>query len=338
VRLLKSVTAVGAVCFLGCHFATAGDPLGVAEVIGGISANWPDASFSIEVAGPSNGQALVGRPIEIEYEASLPGYLTYLRVSSHGDMTLVRDSDSVSKANGMVQYPVEEPLGNEQVLVLFSNSPLNALFSDFGSSKAVGSNRDSAAAIVNRLEQLKGQNIKFAVRRYRYEVTTPAGGTEYTTRGLAFTVLGGATSATAPDSQSLKCSSSHWVTDRNKGTAVPAHIEFEFDSDQLTPQGKRDLDVWGTVLNTEPRNSRVVLQGNTDAVGTDEYNMRLSARRAEATKQYLQQYFAVAPSRLDTVGMGKENPIMPNDNDANRACNRRVDFIISTPPLPDTRH
>ena len=336
-RFFTSVTAVGTIGFLGCHLAQGGDPLAVAEITGGLAANWPDASFSIDVAGPSNGQAIVGRPIEIEYEASLPGYLTYLRISSHGDMTLVRDTNSMGKPSGTVRYPAEAPLGNEQVLVLFSSSPLNALFSDAESSKSVGDNRDSAGAIVTRLDQLKGQNIKFAVRRYRYEVTTPAGGTEYTTRGIAFKVLGGASDAAPLANKSSRCANSHWVTDRSKGIAIPAHIEFEFNSDQLTPQGKLDLDEFGTVLNSDLRNTRVVLQGNTDAVGTEEYNMGLSARRAEAAKQYLQQSFAVASSRLDAVGMGKENPIMPNDNDADRACNRRVDFIISNPPSPDTK-
>jgi outer membrane protein OmpA-like peptidoglycan-associated protein len=122
------------------------------------------------------------------------------------------------------------------------------------------------------------------------------------------------------------------VAQRGNDTAIPAHIEFEFDSDQLTSQGRLDLDEFGAALNGDLRDSGVMLQGNTDASGSDDYNIALSSRRPVTTKKYLQDSFAIASSRLTTVGLGKSNPIAPNANDADRACNRRVDFIISRRP------
>jgi len=314
----------------------AGDPAGVADTIRGIAANWPDAYFSIDVAGPTNGQAIVKQPVEIEYEAAAPGYLTYLRITSHGDMTLVR-KPSVAVA-GSVKYLAEAPLGNEQVVVLFSNTPLNALFSGGEEQQSLGADRASAAAFVNRLTQLEAGDIKIAARRYHYEVAAPPGATEYTTRGLTDTLLGGGTPYSTRDAQS-KCLKPHWTAPA-KGDAemFPAHVEFAFDSDQITAQGKLDLDVVGSVLaSSQFKDGNVELQGNTDGVGAEDYNMELSARRAVKVKEYLQDSFGIAAARLRTVGMGKSNPAMPNDNDEGRACNRRVDFIISR-PQPQTAH
>jgi len=51
----------------------------------------PDALFSIDVTGAKDGEAVLNQRLEIAYEAALPGYLAYLGVSSHGDLTLYRD-------------------------------------------------------------------------------------------------------------------------------------------------------------------------------------------------------------------------------------------------------
>jgi OmpA-OmpF porin, OOP family len=113
---------------------------------------------------------------------------------------------------------------------------------------------------------------------------------------------------------------------------IPGRIEFEFDSDRLTEQGKLDLDTFGEALATDLRATNVTLEGHTDAVGTDEYNQALSERRAAAARQYLADGFGIAPSRLTAVGMGKSHPVASNDDAAGRGQNRRVDFIFWAAP------
>ena len=326
-RQIAQTSFCGILLLLACKAVEAGDPVGVADTMRGLSPNWPDALFSIDVQGLSSGQAVIGHPVGLEYEAALPGYLTYLRVSSHGDIALVRDDTGTqAKASGLVEVATAESLGTERLFVLFSNTPLASLFTGSESLRALGADRESASALINRLRQLQSANVKIASRRYEYEVVAPAGATEYTTRGITLKVLGGQPEMAAAGQP--KCRDARWSRAGAKGTAIPAHIEFEFDSDQLTRQGRLELDEFGEVLISSLRDKDVELQGNTDAVGTDEYNMDLSRRRAVTAKLYLEENFAVAPSRLKAMGMGKGNPIEPNDSEPNRACNRRVDFVF----------
>jgi len=157
--------------------------------------------------------------------------------------------------------------------------------------------------------------VLFAARRYDLTVAATPGGTQYTTRAIIRTV------------------NEAGVRSGGAGGAarIPSRIEFEFDSDRLTSQGKLDLDTFGEALVTELRDRTVSLEGHTDAVGTDEYNQSLSERRAASARQYLIDSFGIANSRITTIGMGKSDPVASNDDPVGRSKNRRVDFIFSQP-------
>jgi len=305
-----------AVCLLLAKSTFAGEPLAVTETVSSIANNWKDAFLSIDVDGPSSaGDATVDQALAINYEAATPGYVSYLQVSSHGDLTLTRDPKNLVTSQGEVSYNVKPPLGTEEVIVLFSSAPLDSLFPQGGKTRNFGADAMSAKVLVRQIADMQASGIKIAVRRYKYLVTTPPGGTEYTTRGIEFTIN---------NARQSKASGS--------GDArIPSHIQFEFDSDKLTDQGKRDLDQFGDVMSRKVRDGAVVLEGHTDAMGPDDYNMTLSWRRAEAVKQYLSDSFGISKERLKADGKGKEGPIMPNDSDADRSQNRRVDIIIKSP-------
>jgi outer membrane protein OmpA-like peptidoglycan-associated protein len=72
-----------------------------------------------------------------------------------------------------------------------------------------------------------------------------------------------------------------------------------------------------------PATHNVTIEGHTDALGTHEYNLQLSRRRAEAVKHYLVAQHGLSAQRLKTVGYGEGRPI---DGDAARPENRRVQF------------
>jgi OOP family OmpA-OmpF porin len=78
---------------------------------------------------------------------------------------------------------------------------------------------------------------------------------------------------------------------------------------------------------------QVSIEGHTDSIGSDQYNVRLSQLRADAVSSGLESD-GVSGSRLHTRGFGKKYPIAPNknpdgsDNPAGRAKNRRVEVII----------
>lgn len=102
-------------------------------------------------------------------------------------------------------------------------------------------------------------------------------------------------------------------------------VNFEFDSAQLTPSARRVLDQLAIALQSdELGGSRIRIEGHTDAVGDEGYNLSLSERRAQAVRDYLATR-NVDPGRLTIVGRGENELLEPNDPDA--PVNRRVRVI-----------
>jgi OmpA-OmpF porin, OOP family len=103
-------------------------------------------------------------------------------------------------------------------------------------------------------------------------------------------------------------------------------ITFEFNSADLRPESLGTLQNLGNALNRELKDQKkFLIEGHTDSVGTPQYNMELSQRRAEAVKDYLVQKLGVAPERLQAVGRGATEPVDPQH--PNGAENRRVVII-----------
>ena len=104
------------------------------------------------------------------------------------------------------------------------------------------------------------------------------------------------------------------------------NIQFEFNSADLLESSYEELDRLANLMLSNP-NMIIELSAHTDDRGSDAFNMRLSQRRGERAKNYLIGK-GIAPNRLQAVGYGKRKPIVPNDTEANRFINRRVEFKI----------
>jgi outer membrane protein OmpA-like peptidoglycan-associated protein len=102
---------------------------------------------------------------------------------------------------------------------------------------------------------------------------------------------------------------------------------FDFDSDQLREASKSNLDNLAKSLS-QFGDSKLLLVGHTDDKGTETYNLDLSRRRAAAVGSYLSAR-GVPSARIATSGRGEAEPVAPNDNDADRQKNRRVEVAIS---------
>jgi OmpA-OmpF porin, OOP family len=113
-------------------------------------------------------------------------------------------------------------------------------------------------------------------------------------------------------------------------TLVVRAVDFEFNSTRLTTPAQQTLDEVATALSAQPE-LRVEIQGYTDSVGADAYNLKLSQRRADAVKFYLVSK-GVNGSALSARGYGKANPLVSNDTAENRAKNRRVAFDVTYAP------
>ena len=104
-------------------------------------------------------------------------------------------------------------------------------------------------------------------------------------------------------------------------------VLFGYDQSDLSAQAKTNLTKLANVLKKYPDTNIEVL-GHTDDKGTDQYNQGLSERRANAASNYIKSQ-GIASSRLSLRGLGESDPKVANDTDANRAENRRVEFVIT---------
>lgn len=101
---------------------------------------------------------------------------------------------------------------------------------------------------------------------------------------------------------------------------------FGFDSDVIRPEAGKNLRALATSLDKYP-GSDILIVGHTDQVGTSAYNQGLSERRAAAAANYLVSQ-GVTRTRVATRGMGETDPVAPNDTEAGRQRNRRVEVAI----------
>jgi OOP family OmpA-OmpF porin len=106
-------------------------------------------------------------------------------------------------------------------------------------------------------------------------------------------------------------------------------INFEFDSAMLTDQGEENLMAIGDTLVTI-EGADIILEGHTDSIGPEEYNMTLSQRRAESVQEFLVDNFTELSTGMFTIlDMGESQPIADNDTREGRAMNRRVEIIVN---------
>jgi OmpA-OmpF porin, OOP family len=104
-------------------------------------------------------------------------------------------------------------------------------------------------------------------------------------------------------------------------------VLFETGKAELRPGALQNLYPLVTFLQKYPEH-RVVIEGHTDSVGSDTYNLDLSQRRADAVQDFL-LHNGVNPAQLTTRGYGKASPVASNATAEGRQQNRRVELIIS---------
>ena len=116
------------------------------------------------------------------------------------------------------------------------------------------------------------------------------------------------------------------VQPSSEKVSFSADALFDFDKAVLKPEGKGKLDDLTSKL--QGINLEVIIAvGHTDSVGTDVYNQKLSIRRAESVKAYLQSK-GIEANRIYTEGKGESAPVADNKTAAGRAQNRRVEIEV----------
>jgi OOP family OmpA-OmpF porin len=105
-----------------------------------------------------------------------------------------------------------------------------------------------------------------------------------------------------------------------------ADVLFDFDKSVIKPEGRSKLDDLSSKM--KGLNLEVVIAiGHADSIGSDEYNQRLSVRRAESVKAYLTSK-GIEANRVYTEGKGEKQPVASNRTSDGRAKNRRTEIEV----------
>jgi len=116
------------------------------------------------------------------------------------------------------------------------------------------------------------------------------------------------------------------VAPQTEKVSYAADAFFDFDKAVLKPEGKAKLD--DLAEKVKGLNLEVIIAvGHTDSVGSDEYNQKLSVKRADAVKAYLNGK-GIDASKVYTEGKGEKQPVADNKTKEGRAKNRRVEIEV----------
>lgn len=107
-------------------------------------------------------------------------------------------------------------------------------------------------------------------------------------------------------------------------------ILFDFDSSSLRPEGYENLRKLTRIINRDD-NTILMIVGHTDSRGDEDYNLRLSERRAQSASRFMISQ-GLDSSRIQIVGRGENEPIAENNTDDGRQENRRIEVAIYASP------
>ena len=122
---------------------------------------------------------------------------------------------------------------------------------------------------------------------------------------------------------------SNFYTEENRDSyqRVNAQINFKSASKDISSDSYKLLKIYGSAIEDGVTSSKLVIEGHTDSVGTDEYNEKLAYARANAVKEFLVSFYNISPDRLIVKAYGERKPLESNKTKYGRMINRRVTFV-----------
>jgi OmpA-OmpF porin, OOP family len=104
-------------------------------------------------------------------------------------------------------------------------------------------------------------------------------------------------------------------------------VYFDVNKTNINPTAAKALDRNGAILKDNPK-IRVIVEGHTDSGGPDKVNVKISEKRAQNAKKYIQDKFNISGDRMTVKGLGQSKPVADNRTKEGKAKNRRVEFRI----------
>ncbi len=309
-----------------------------------------------------NGSYYVGETVTVSFRANEDGYVTVYDVDTRGQVKVLfpnryRPNNRVN-AGQTYRIPgrgygydlvVEGPSGTEYIQAVFSSDPYYSWDYNQGEPEWVykwglreersgyESNERMFKSLKERVQTNLAQRLRVEPRGDAYR--------DYDTAECFFRVVYRARNFGEWDNPPLPPSRledeylenqrreferiPELRTRRERGRLVvtmPNSILFDTNSTALGPGARDRLNQVADILNRYPK-TRVVIEGHTDSVGSESYNLRLSERRAESVADYLISQ-GVERFRITTIGYGETRPVASNATPEGRLQNRRVELKI----------
>ncbi len=111
-------------------------------------------------------------------------------------------------------------------------------------------------------------------------------------------------------------------------TLTDNDVKFGFNKYELSAEAKAALDTFAAQLKQENANAYVEIQGHTDNIGSEKYNLELGYKRAEQVMRYLNMEQGFPLHRMNVISYGEYKPLVDNDSRENRSQNRRVTLVV----------
>jgi outer membrane protein OmpA-like peptidoglycan-associated protein len=259
----------------------------------------------------------VGERIAFEFASDRDTHLTVVHVDGEGNLTLLFPGDGRLSAGQPLLYPSEDPfdvvlpIGNETVYAFAT--PRSLGFEQLGVKDEGGYasidpvvGPEFASCLAGHLDRAGGE---VASTQLAYRVLEKDDALPYTTRGIE-DYFG-------------------TVTRSFQRPTLDLLIHFESGKADLRPPARARLDEVGRALSgSQIGTYRFTLNGHTDDIGADEYNLDLSKRRAAAAKDYLVSKHGVEPARLEILAHGEASPKIAGMTQTAREQNRRVELEL----------
>lgn len=152
---------------------------------------------------------------------------------------------------------------------------------------------------------------------------------QFRTRGIKFSDGSSATGVVINKSTPAaeKTIKSKNGTGQKETKKINLKIMFDVNSSSIRIESFHLLAELGKALSSQAlKNKIIIINGHTDSDGDEEYNLKLSHKRANAVKKYLVSNFQIT-SALETRGWGESSPLVANDSAQNKQINRRVEIV-----------
>lgn len=105
-------------------------------------------------------------------------------------------------------------------------------------------------------------------------------------------------------------------------------VTFSFDGSSLSDEAKAALDAFAAKAKKMTENAYIEIQGHTDNIGSESYNLKLGQKRANTVMHYLNMEANLPLFRMNSTSYGEYKPIADNSTKAGRAANRRVTLVV----------